>query len=103
MRELIGRDIDFRIRSTVNELVRGRTNAVGSVTLTASATSTTLTDQRLMPTSVVFLSPATASAATAMSGLYIDTYAVGSCVIHHASSAATDQTFNYVILTGGEG
>ena len=101
MKELVRADLPLDLWMAVNELIRGRTNATGSVTLDANASSTTLTDSRIMPTSVLFLSPETATAAS--ESPYVDTYSTGTCVIHHANTADTDKTFRFVILTGGEG
>jgi hypothetical protein len=71
--------------------------ATGQVTLTASATSTTLSHAKLRPTSVVMFCPKTASAITAFAGMRTATPTQGAVVITHLSNAATDQTFDYLI------
>lgn len=81
----------------VNNAISGRTNNTGSVTLTASSTTTTLTDRRLSADSKVVFEPTTANAATARAALYVSAKASGSFTLTHASSANTDQTFDYVI------
>lgn len=90
----------LQIARTVNSILQGKLNATKSVTLTANATSTTLTDSRIGNTSVIILVPTTAHAATAMASVYIDTKLQGTAVIHHPSSANADQTFDVLIITG---
>lgn len=84
----------------INLMLRGKINAVTTVTLTASATSTTLKDDRIGPKSTVILEAQTASAATARltaPGIYVVPTA-GSATINHPSNAAVDQTFSVAIL-----
>lgn len=104
MRELVpsGKVDTRRLAFTVNELIRGRTNATDSVTLTANAASTTVTDTRASPTSAVFFTPTTANGAAevAAGGMYVSAKANGSFTITHANNAQTDRTFDYVVLTG---
>lgn len=90
----------LRIAAAVNRLLRGKMNAVATVTLTAGATSTTLTDSRIGFFSSVQLEAATASAATARltaPGIYV-VPGNGSAVIHHPNNAAVDQTFSALII-----
>lgn len=86
------------IRS-IQQLSAGRSNAVGLVTLAASATSTTVTDGNCSVDSTISLSPATADAAAALATTFIPvaTIANGSFVISHTSAASTDRTFRYAI------
>lgn len=73
----------------------------GTVTLTASTTTTTLTDPRIGPTSQVVFTPTTANAATAAAALYVGEGAnlkEGVRTLTHASNAAVDQIFRYTIL-----
>lgn len=82
-----------------NQLSAGNFNCSLDVTLNASATSTTLTDPRIFPTKTVVPMALTASAKTAIvAGFYYDTFLKGSCVVHHASNAATDQTVRFAIF-----
>jgi hypothetical protein len=85
--------IDF-----VNRLMIGRLNATRDVTLTASATTTTLTDSRLGPNSFIGFMPQTANAKTALANIYVTGRTKGSATINHASSANTDQTFTVLIV-----
>ena len=85
-----------QVAEVVNNTMNGKTNNTGSVTLTASTTTTTITDERLGFDSVILLSPLTANAATLTP--YISTKAKGSVVITHANTANADQDFDYIIV-----
>lgn len=80
-------------------LASGGSNATGSVTLTVSAASTTVTDQNCAAGSVIKLVPTTANAAGALATTYVPPATVlnGSFVIQHASNAESDRTFSYAI------
>lgn len=86
-----------QVVNAVNAILRGRSNATGSVTLTASVTSTTINDARISSDSVLLLSPQTANAAGAVATTYQGITANGSVVIQHANAVTTDRTFKYVI------
>ena len=87
-----------RIAQSVIGIMDGKINAVGTVTLTANAASTTLTDKRLGAESTVVLMPQTANAAAAIATTYIATQAAESATITHANNAQADKTFRYAIL-----
>ena len=80
-------------------LASGRSNAVGTITLNASATSTTVTDQNCSVNSVIELMPTTADAAAALATTFIPltTITNGSFVIQHANNTQADRTFGYAI------
>ena len=61
------------IAEIVNRTVDGKLNSTGDFTLTASATTTTVTDPRAGKESVILFSPTTSNAAAAISGLYVST------------------------------
>jgi hypothetical protein len=82
----------------LQQLAMGRSNATGSVTLTASATSTVVTPENCAAGSAVFLFPKTANAAAALSTTYVGTVAKQSFTITHANAASVDRTFFYVAL-----
>lgn len=90
----------WRIAAVVKQLIEGRSNAVGTVTLThnGTATTTTVTAPTCGINSVVFLSPVTANAASALTGTYISTVSARSFVITHAATSNTDVTFGWVCL-----
>lgn len=86
----------------VNLLLNGKINSTGSITLTTSSATSTLTDARLSPASVVLFDPETANAATELYGatMYVLTANRGDGVwtITHVNSATADRTFKYVVL-----
>lgn len=89
------RDRDIAIR----QLIEGRGNYVGTVTLTPSATTTTISKSTINENAVPLLFAKTANAAAALA----TTYAVvtkGLLTITHANNAQTDRTFTYAILGG---
>ncbi len=89
-----------RIVQAIRDLFQGRSNAVGTVTLTANDTTTTVTALNVGLSSRVFLMPTTANAAAdfGSGSLYISDVASGSFTITHPSDADTDKTFFWVAL-----
>lgn len=81
---------------SIQQLAAGRSNAVGTVTLAASASSTTVDDLNCAAGSAVKLVPSTANAAAALTSIYI-VAANKSFTINHANNAQTDRTFTYAI------
>tara|TARA_R110000824_G_scaffold275346_1_gene464045 strand:+ start:38 stop:337 length:300 start_codon:yes stop_codon:yes gene_type:complete len=84
------------VAEVINSAMAGKTNNTGSVTLRASNTTTTITDERLGFDSVILLSPLTANAAAQIP--YPSTKAKGSVIITHTSTAHTDLNFDYIIV-----
>lgn len=82
----------------VNNIMRGKQNNTGSVTLNASATTTAVTNIFCGGNSTIHLSPTTANAAAEIGNgtLYI-TAAKQSFTITHANNAQTDRTYSYTI------
>lgn len=89
-----------KFAQAINQLAQGRSNAVGSVTLTASAASTVVTAITCAVGSVVLLSPLTAHAAAelAAGGCYISSVGEKTFTITHANNGQVDRTFGYVCL-----
>ncbi len=81
----------------VNAALAGRLNTVTSVTLTAGATSTTLTDPRISAVSYLGLTPLSATAAAATS-LYVSARTKGAATLTHNNTADTDRTFSVLII-----
>lgn len=72
---------------------------IGTVTLLASTTSTTVADSRVGPNSFIWFMPTTLNAESEMSnGISVRTRGKQQFVITHKSNAATDKTFVYCIL-----
>lgn len=86
-----------RVQQTINEMLKGRGNQTGTVTLTANAATTTLTDNLLTADSVVVFMPTTANAAAEIGagGMYVSARNNGSFTITHANNAQTDRVFYY--------
>lgn len=80
----------------VNGLLNGKINATGSVTLTNSSTTTTLTDLRIGPDSVILFSPRTADAKT--EGIPAVTSQGKQIATLTHSSDTTTRTYGYAVL-----
>lgn len=87
------------IAEATNTITAGRLNVVlTDITLTDSATTTTITDARLHPFAIVHLMPLHADAATALPNVWYSDRNNGSIVINHASDVSTDQDFDMLII-----
>lgn len=83
------------IATTINEMMKGRANNLGSATLGASTTTSIVEDPRITSSTKVFLAPASATAAAAAP--YVSAVGEGQFTITHDSDAATDRIFDYVL------
>jgi len=83
----------------LQQLASGRSNAIGSFTLTTGASSTTVTDANCAEGSTVIPIPTTANAASEFgAGTWYITPSSGSFVVTHINSATAGRTFKYAIL-----
>lgn len=92
-----------QVHQAVRELIEGRSNAVGTVTLTANATTTTVERSTVNRNAVVMLQPQTANAAAELGAgtAYWSVSADGGAfTITHANNAQTDRTFGYLVIGG---
>lgn len=89
-----------RMAFAVGELGKGRSNAVGSVTLTTSVASTAVTAQNCGAASAVLLQPTTSTAAAEIGAgtAWVSSVIDGGFWISHATSSVATRTFNYVCL-----
>ena len=87
-----------KIAYILGNVMDGKTNNTGSVTLTASTTTTTVTNARIGVDTQISLTPTTANAATALGTTYQSSNAAGSLVLTHANNAQTDRTFKYTLV-----
>lgn len=89
------------IGKAVNQLIRGRGNNFGSVSLASGADSTTVSNPVIWSGCKVFLFPTNANAAAelAAGGCYVSSKADGSFVIAHANNSNT-RTFDWMIGGG---
>jgi len=91
---------DLSIRSLVrviNNIMRGKTNNRGEVTLTAGAASTIVEDINAGGESVIDFMPLTANAAIAKQTMYVSSQGKQTFTITHANNAQVDKSFRYVI------
>ena len=89
-----------KLAEAIDLMANGQSRTVGSVTLTASTTTTTVTDKRITPSSHIPFTPTTANAAAEIGagGMYVSARTnATSFVITHANNSQTDRTFTYEI------
>lgn len=88
-----------KIILSLQQLAAGRSNAVGTVTLTASAGSTTKTDNNCAVGTTPILVPTTSNAAAEIKNgtLWISAVANKSFTITHANNSQTDRTYLYAL------
>lgn len=89
-----------RIVQALKELGSGRSNAVGTATLTANQATTVVAAINCGPDSRVFLMPTTANASAEFGNGTIRISAVGqgTFTITHANSAQTDRTYFWLAV-----
>ena len=87
-----------QIAEVVNRTIDGKLNSTGSVTLTASATSTVVAEARSGPDSVILFMPTTANAAAELATMFVSSRGKQTFTITHANNGQTDRTFKYVVI-----
>lgn len=87
------------VATVVNNILSGKQNNTGSVTLATSATTTTVTDYIVGSESVILFMPTNAAGAAelAAGGMYVSARAKNTFTITHAN-AGTTRTFDYVVI-----
>jgi hypothetical protein len=85
-----------RHEESINALIDGKLDVVGTLTLEDGATSTVVLDNKFESNMVPVLIPTTANAAGAVATTYLSARAKGSFTLTHSNTAATDKTFLYV-------
>lgn len=90
----------IRQNQAIRQLMEGRSNAVGTLTLAHDgiATTTTVTAPTCGPNSAVFLFPSTAHGAAVVATTYVSSVAATQFVVTHATTTNADVTFFYVCL-----
>lgn len=96
----------FRVSRIVNNIMNGRTNNVGNVTLTANVGTTviSLAKGQLSQDSAIIFDPLTAHAATELYGATMYVLTANRDVtnkqftITHANNAQSDRSFRYIIV-----
>lgn len=103
---IFAREGQYLPEFTVSTMKTGRTGTAfsrvkaGTLTLTANAASTAITDDHILSTSKLLLLPTSANAAAdvgSATGVYQSTTVAGSITVVHPNTAAVDKTFNYFI------
>lgn len=91
-----------RLYEVLQQIRRGKLEAVTELTLTANAATSTLTFKGLSPQSVVVFDPKTANAAAELYGgtMYVLTAnrTNDSWTVTHANNAQTDRTFQVAVI-----
>ena len=95
-------DVEAHLRLVVNalnELAGGKINATATVTLTANAASTVVTDMFVGPDAKIIFEPQTANAAAEIAAgtMYTSSKGQQTFTITHANNTQTDRTFGYVV------
>lgn len=83
------------IATVVNNILDGKVNSTGSITLTNSATTTTLSDDRIGADSVILFMPTTSDASS--ENIHVTARQKGQATLNHAN-ASTTRSFDYVIF-----
>ena len=87
------------ISEVVNNIMNGKTNNTGTVTLAvASATTTTINDERIGYNSIITFMPTTANAASELTNLYVSAKTKGSATLTHSANTSADKTYGYIIV-----
>lgn len=104
MRDLASTTSSLRdIVVAIRQLIAGRSNSTGRVTLTAGATSTTIGGANVNEDAEIFLIPRTANAAAALATTYATISRISgvpTVTITHANTGTTDRTFGYDVRGG---
>ena len=79
------------VAEVVNNLVEGKSNNTGSITLNSSGTTTTLNNERIGYDSVIILMPKSANSASETDHTYVSSKTIGSCVITHRNHVHSDR------------
>lgn len=92
-----------KIILSIQQLAAGRSNAVGTVTLTTSSATTVVAPTQsgvIAPGSTPILTPTTANAAAEVGNgtIYVSSVGKDTFTITHANSATAGRTFLYAIL-----
>ena len=87
-----------RQNKVIQQLMEGRSNATGTVTLSTGATSTSVTARTAGRDTAIFLFPQTLTATSASAYVPSTDVTARNFIVHHSSSTSTDRTFYFVAL-----
>ena len=83
------------ISNVVNNILNGKINPTGNVTLTNSSATTTLYDARIGDDSVILFMPTTSDAST--ENIHVTGRQKGQATLNHAS-ATTTRSYAYIVF-----
>ncbi len=83
------------IANVVNNIMNGKINSTGNVTLTNSSATTTLSDARIGSTSVILFMPTTSDASTTT--IHVTARQKGQATLNHAN-ATTTRSYGYIVF-----
>jgi hypothetical protein len=86
------------VAEIVNGIMDGKTNNTGTLTLRSSNTTTTLTDARIGPQSVIIMTPMSSNAAKEFGTCFISARTNGSATITHQNTGHADLDYTYIIV-----
>jgi hypothetical protein len=83
------------ISNVVNNILNGKINSTGNITLTNSSATTTLYDARIGDDSVILFMPTTSDAST--ENIHVTGRQKGQATLNHAS-ATTTRSYAYIVF-----
>lgn len=83
------------ISNVVNNILNGKINSTGNITLTNSSATTTLSDARIGSGSIILFMPTTSDASSAT--IYVTARQKGQATLNHAN-ASTTRSFGYIVF-----
>ena len=87
------------VAEVVRNIMDGKTNNTGSITLAVgAAVTTTLTDRRIGPDSVIVFVPASATANADATRVYASAQGQGTATVNHAANVTANKTYRYAII-----
>jgi hypothetical protein len=86
------------VAEIVNGIMDGKTNNIGTVTLRSGNTTTTLTDARIGPESVIIMTPMSSNAAKEFGTCFISARTNGSATITHQNTGHADLIYTYIVV-----
>jgi hypothetical protein len=86
--------------NVLNGVLQGKTNNVATVTCTAGATTTVVTDPRIGPNSAMPLDATTANAAAELGAgtAWWSSKGKGTATLAHSNAVSADRTFRFPII-----
>ena len=86
-----------QVAEVVRGIMDGKTNNTGEISLNQGTTSTTITDRRIGPTTVILFSPINEKAASEIAGLYVSARGQGTATLTHGSHNF-DMKYAYALI-----